>query len=1092
MSRQANANPPKSYARYSFSAVQPPPTAPDASYSGTPLPPGWVKVASPQGDYFHNTTTNETSWSAPLPADNRYRDMYGSKRAQVETLRKSLGVLDAAVYLPPSAPLPPTNLPPNPYPPFPPPQPGTERRLQVPMNAMERISRGPPPPPSGPPPNAPPPPGGPPPGPPPAAPPKAPPMDRGPKEEKEALPKWKHRLRAFPMLARNFAMIGCGLNFWGGFIILSVDLYRDGINNTSVLIYPSPYGVPMGLWCMGIGLGSGLFERWSWMRPQAVHVMPWLWNLRAVMYIGFAVPGFLMLTQPTPLLPPFMGALIFFAAGVLNLISCFGVLPNEKEWAWPWFGETKANKAKKEEEGAKFDTFFDLVIMCPYRTCCTAFEQNTLGRSLFLAVYFSLNVVLFIHAYDRHGNSNKGKALRGEAFYLCGTPPNAAPCPVTMGCYSAETCPSGATLTGPIPLLQPPSETSGGVNAGVWFPVAKGFGQLLNLNCAIMILPVFRKAVMKMHDITSLRKSGFLAWLPVFVPFDKNVVFHKAVAKYFIVACVFGHGTSHYINYAYAPYYNKAFTDAGLPHVYAKDPIIAAWSPKPTETSAFLTGGQGFTGNLLIIVMVTIYAGAHDTVKRRHYETFWITHHFFVLWFFFLLMHGPIWWQWALVCLLPYAFDRIVLRIMCRGGTKMALARVYFWGKPGKPDVITLQFDNAISDKGKKPVDYWEGHYLYLHCPAIGGGCLEWHPFTISSAPDEPVLEVNIRIMPSEHAWTNRVAKYLMLLDPMQTGEVELTSRNPTSGEVTLGKVLGPDGRPFFRVDAPHGAPSQHVFQYRTSMLVGAGIGVTPCASILKGVINYRWKKGFTPHNLHFFWVARLSDLTTFKWLLLMLPELKRLQLVHNQYYAQDHSEASRKMLKNRLRNLQAQMENNKADPANALKGIPPSMPPGWEEAHTPEGQLYYFNRLTNETAWSRPVGRARATDEVEEELSQVQEGLKMVGQNERGLTITLYLTGAKPDQIRHQQDAKPGSTGEMVNALLSTSDPESGEPYIILKAGRPDWDKEFVDLATMYGREDIGVVFCGAPLIAAALKSACEKHSDRNKTVFRLHKENF
>ena len=152
------------------------------------------------------------------------------------------------------------------------------------------------------------------------------------------------------------------------------------------------------------------------MRPQAVHVMPWLWNLRAVMYIGFAVPGFLMLTQPTPLLPPFMGALIFFAAGVLNLISCFGVLPNEKEWAWPWFGETKANKAKKEEEGAKFDTFFDLVIMCPYRTCCTAFEQNTLGRSLFLAVYFSLNVVLFIHAYDRHGNSNKDYRRQGEVL----------------------------------------------------------------------------------------------------------------------------------------------------------------------------------------------------------------------------------------------------------------------------------------------------------------------------------------------------------------------------------------------------------------------------------------------------------------------------------------------------------------------------------------------------------------------------------------------------------------------------------------------------------------------------------------------------
>ena len=233
-------------------------------------------------------------------------------------------------------------------------------------------------------------------------------------------------------------------------------------------------------------------------------------------------------------------------------------------------------------------------------------------------------------------------------------------------------------------------------------------------------------------------------------------------------------------------------------------------------------------------------------------------------------MHGPVFWQWALVCILPYAIDRIVVRIICRGGQRMALARVYFWGMPNKPpDVITLQFDNAVSDKGTKPVDYWEGHYLYLQCPSVEEGRFhflrEWHPFTISSAPDEPVLEVNIRVMPSPHAWTNKVMKYLKLLDPHDTGEVELTSRNPTTGEVTLGKVIGPDGQPFFRVDAPHGAPSQHVFQYNTSMLVGAGIGVTPCASILKGVINFRWKKGFTPNNLHFFWVARLADLTTFK-----------------------------------------------------------------------------------------------------------------------------------------------------------------------------------------------------------------------------------
>ena len=61
------------------------------------------------------------------------------------------------------------------------------------------------------------------------------------------------------------------------------------------------------------------------------------------------------------------------------------------------------------------------------------------------------------------------------------------------------------------------------------------------------------------------------------------------------------------------------------------------------------------------------------------------------------------------------------------------------------------------------------------------------------------------------------------------SGTVRFSLQQPT--------VVGPDGQPFFRVDAPHGAPSQHVFQYNTCMLVGAGIGVTPCASIMRS----RW-----------------------------------------------------------------------------------------------------------------------------------------------------------------------------------------------------------------------------------------------------------
>ena len=52
-----------------------------------------------------------------------------------------------------------------------------------------------------------------------------------------------------------------------------------------------------------------------------------------------------------------------------------------------------------------------------------------------------------------------------------------------------------------------------------------------------------------------------------------------------------------------------------------------------------------------------------------------------------------------------------------------------------------------------------------------------------------------------------------------------------------------------------------------------------------------------------------------------------------------------------------------------------------------------------------------------------------------------------------------------VVATTQATRDPHTGEPYLTLKAGRPAWEKEFKALATVYGREDIGVVFCGASI---------------------------
>ena len=67
-------------------------------------------------------------------------------------------------------------------------------------------------------------------------------------------------------------------------------------------------------------------------------------------------------------------------------------------------------------------------------------------------------------------------------------------------------------------------------------------------------------------------------------------------------------------------------------------------------------------------------------------------------------------------------------------------------------------------------------------------------------------------------------------------------------------------------IDGPFGSASEDVFKYEVAVLVGAGIGVTPFASILKSIwyrMNYPQKKTRL-RKVYFFWVCR--DFGSFEW----------------------------------------------------------------------------------------------------------------------------------------------------------------------------------------------------------------------------------
>jgi len=86
---------------------------------------------------------------------------------------------------------------------------------------------------------------------------------------------------------------------------------------------------------------------------------------------------------------------------------------------------------------------------------------------------------------------------------------------------------------------------------------------------------------------------------------------------------------------------------------------------------------------------------------------------------------------------------------------------------------------------------------------------------------------------------------------------------------------------PVVRIDGPYGAPAEDVFKCEVAVLVGAGIGVTPFASILKH-IWYRQKRGTLGalRRVEFFWICR--DAPSFGWFQSLLQEVEAAQMDPN------------------------------------------------------------------------------------------------------------------------------------------------------------------------------------------------------------------
>jgi len=126
--------------------------------------------------------------------------------------------------------------------------------------------------------------------------------------------------------------------------------------------------------------------------------------------------------------------------------------------------------------------------------------------------------------------------------------------------------------------------------------------------------------------------------------------------------------------------------------------------------------------------------------------------------------------------------------------------------------VIEIRFE-------KPSFKYLAGQWVWLNVPALSR--LQFHPFTITSAPSDPYVSLHIRCVGD---WTDELALHVG------------ATRDAEETATSTGLALSVPVNLKIHVDGPFGAPAELVYREQAVICVGAGIGITPWASVLKDI----------------------------------------------------------------------------------------------------------------------------------------------------------------------------------------------------------------------------------------------------------------
>jgi len=483
---------------------------------------------------------------------------------------------------------------------------------------------------------------------------------------------------------------------------------------------------------------------------------------------------------------------------------------------------------------------------------------------------------------------------------------------------------------------------------GITFATARTAALVLHVDVVFILLPVCR------NFISILRRTP----LNDIIPFDKNITFHKATAWSIVIGSAV-HIIAHMVNF-----YKLA---------------IVAGTDTKSRVVAFLSAnfvtGPGITGWIMTVALGVMVWFAREKVRRATFERFWYSHHLFIVFFINWQLHGMfcmiqpdrppycssntigVFWRYWLIGGAIWIVERVLREVRSRHRTYISKVIQH------PSNVMELQIK-------KEKTTTRAGQYIFICVPEVS--YFQWHPFTLTSAPEEDYISVHIRVGGD---FTTALAKSVGCDFPQKGDKADAPAG---------GKVVNPPmnrSMPRVMVDGPFGSASEDFLKYETVLLVGAGIGVTPFASILKSI----W---YRMNNLNHSKPTRLSKVY-FTWVI------------------RDY------------------------------------------------GTAEWFHSLLHA---------------IEEQDTQGR------------IEINIYLTAKiKEDDMNNIIVQDVGAEKDAITSLRAPT-----------HFGRPNWDRVFPSIAEKHPDSDVGVFFCGPPILSKQLHQKSNQYSDHKGTRFFFGKENF